>query len=96
MRIRYTDPARQDVAALLTYTKRHWPGHVQKVRDRIREVERLLADFPEAGPLTERSGVRRYGLRSFPYVIFYRVMLSEIVIISVYHAARRPSGTNRT
>lgn len=37
-----------------------------------------------------KSGVRRYVLRRFPFLIVYRVLESQVEVIAVTHARRRP------
>jgi toxin ParE1/3/4 len=52
-------------------------------------IERI-EQFPEgAQEVAERPGVRRVPLVRYPYVIHYRVMQNEIVILRIIHGARR-------
>jgi hypothetical protein len=37
-----------------------------------------------------KSGVRRYVMCRFPFLVVYRVVGSEIEVIAVAHARRRP------
>ncbi|MCQ8780609.1 type II toxin-antitoxin system RelE/ParE family toxin [Aurantimonas sp. CSK15Z-1] len=39
---------------------------------------------------TSRPGVRRLVLSPYPYVVFYRVAATEIVILRFRHTARKP------
>lgn len=58
----------------------------------LAEVERgcrLLAEFPEVG-VTVRQGVRKLGLKRFPYSLFYTVREDGIRIVAVGHQNRRP------
>ena len=61
------------------------------MRDRLRDIEHLLAQFPNAGQPTRLSWLRRFALRPYPYLVFYEATAAEIIIHSVWHAARNPS-----
>ena len=57
----------------------------------VGELDRAFASIVEAPtrwPL--KSGVRRYVMRRFPFLIVYRVFRSKLEIIAVAHARRRP------
>lgn len=59
----------------------------------ILEFERviaLIAEKPEAWRLVHPSGIRRIGLLSFPYSVFYRVLPSGLQITAFAHHRRRP------
>ncbi len=58
----------------------------------LTEVEQaldLVAEAPERWPLF-RAGTRRFVMAAFPYSIIYREMRSEIQVLAVAHAKRRP------
>lgn len=60
----------------------------------ILRVEAALAQIQFA-PLSAAEvsrGVRRVGVRRFPYGVFYRVSPSQIAVIAVYHNRRNPRG----
>jgi len=52
----------------------------------------LLLVHPEIGVRTDDPVVRRLTTRPYPYLIFYEVTETEIIIHAVRHAARDPSG----
>ena len=55
------------------------------------ELERaldLIAETPMRWPV--RSGVRKYVMHRFPFVIFFRVRDPKVEVIAVAHARRRP------
>ena len=60
----------------------------------INEFERAVAlaiERPNSWKLVHPSGVRRIGLKRFPYALFYRVSGSgEVQITAVAHHRRRP------
>ena len=53
----------------------------------------LLKAHPFAGRQTTRAYVRRLPVNPYPYLIDYRVTETEIVIMRLRHAARRPPKT---
>ncbi|WP_311985939.1 type II toxin-antitoxin system RelE/ParE family toxin [Bradyrhizobium canariense] len=53
----------------------------------------LLQAHPYAGRPTTRAYVRRLPVNPYPYLIDYRVTVTEIVIMRFRHAARRPPRT---
>jgi len=48
----------------------------------------MITQSPARWP--ERSGVRKYVLQRFPFVIFFRVHDSAVEVLAVAHARRRP------
>jgi plasmid stabilization system protein ParE len=49
----------------------------------------LIAEAPERWPLY-RAGARRFVMSAFPYAVVYRSTGTEIQILAVAHAKRRP------
>lgn len=56
---------------------------------------RRLADFPMLGPVVNQRGARRILLRRFPYVVFYRIRGTQLVVLAVFHVARDPASVSR-
>lgn len=57
---------------------------IETVFNRIRESPELYA--------AEYRGVRRVGVRRFPYVVYYRIVGDDTEVIAVQHASRHPRG----
>jgi plasmid stabilization system protein ParE len=49
----------------------------------------LIAKTPELFQIAEHR-TRRAILSRFPYTIFYRIAQNRIVIVAVFHSARKP------
>jgi plasmid stabilization system protein ParE len=47
---------------------------------------------PDIGVRTDDPVIRRLSAPPYPYLIFYEVSETEIIIHAVRHAARDPSG----
>lgn len=91
MRVRWAPSAGRELVAILDYIRARSPQGALKVRDRIREIERLLGRFPLHGrPVQDDPAIRRVSALPNPYVIFYEVMRDDIVIRRIRHAARNP------
>jgi toxin ParE1/3/4 len=75
---------------ILAYIEARSPQGAESVKRRLKAVIDLLADYPESGRATNKGDLRRLVANPFPYVIFYRVDATGIVIHGVRHAARHP------
>ena len=53
----------------------------------VEKVFAYVSEFPESYKV-EYRGIRRAGMRRFPYVVYYRVQGTEILIIAVQHGRR--------
>lgn len=92
MKLRYTLPALADLEHILTYIECRSPQGASKVQARIKAVADLLARYPRIGTLTDDPAIRRMTTLPYPYLIFYEVTETEIIIHAVRHGARNPSG----
>jgi toxin ParE1/3/4 len=52
----------------------------------------VLSGHPHIGVRTDDPTIRRLSTPPYPYLVFYEVTDSEIVVHAVRHAARDPSG----
>ena len=90
MKVRFTKPALAELDAIFAYIHERNPVAAGQVIARIREITSQLGHFPEMGHPKYKPGVRMITVRRYPYLIFYSVENSEVLILSVRHAARRP------
>jgi toxin ParE1/3/4 len=90
VKVRYTRRALRQLAEILDYIDGRSPQGADNVKRRLQAVISLLADHPNAGRLTNKNGIRRAVVRPYPYVIFYRLDTTGIVVHGVRHAERRP------
>ncbi len=88
--VRYTPTARSDIKRILDYIGDQSPQTRGSLEIQFQTVFDLLRSYPFAGAKTSRARLRRRVVAGYPYVIFYRVQLSALVIIAVRHTARRP------
>jgi plasmid stabilization system protein ParE len=88
--VRYTLPAFGELERILSYLEARSPSGARNVRVRIEAVTRLVAANPYAGRRTRRG--YRIPTWPYPYLIFYELAGSEIIIHAVRHDARHPGA----
>jgi plasmid stabilization system protein ParE len=89
VRLRYTRRAVAELDEALSFIERQSPKGALSVKERIQEVIALLLQHPHAGPLTNKSRLRRIVAYPYPYLIFYQATETEIVIHGAGHGSRR-------
>ena len=91
MRVRYTPRARRDIAEIFAYISKDNPDAAKRVRDAILGSIELVAAWPFIGMKNARAPELRSRLVSrYPYRVHYFVGDDEVLILSVWHTARRP------
>ena len=96
MRLRYTLPALADLSSILEYIAAHSPHGAKRVQARIQAIIDLLLNQPLIGARTDDPVIRRLTTLPYPYLIFYEVTETEVIIHGVRHGARDPSGMPRS
>ena len=89
MKVRFTRRATTQIATAVDYVAERSPKGAASLRDRLRELIGVLEDYPYAGRRTSRRGVRRLAATPYPYLIDYRIVETEVVVMRFRHAARR-------
>ena len=91
MKITYTEEAVADIVEAITYLNARNPTAAANLDADITRCIARLADREFEGPVSRlRSGavVRSWGVA--PFRIYYRRHPDELLIVRVYHQARRP------
>lgn len=91
MTIVFSPAARRDLNAALQYLAHENPRAAQHLMDRLDQVLPLLADGSLQGPsvrLRRGSHVQRWPMP--PFRLYYRRTHDQLIILRVYHGARRP------
>jgi toxin ParE1/3/4 len=92
VKLRYTLPALADLDSILDYIAAHSLQGGKRVQARIQAITNLLLVHPFIGTRTDDPVIRRVTTPPYPYLIFYEVTDTEVIIHAVRHAARDPSG----
>jgi len=87
--VTYTPEALADLDNLLDYLADKNPHAQMRVRARLKSCLELLERYPQIGQTTSRISVRRMVVSPYPYLIFYKMMENEVVILAFRHAARK-------
>jgi toxin ParE1/3/4 len=64
----------------------------RRVQLRIKTLTDLLLQYPIIGRRTNDQAIRRMSITPYPYLVFYELTETEIIIHAVRHAARDPSS----
>jgi plasmid stabilization system protein ParE len=91
LKVTYTEEAVADIVEAIAYLKERNPTAAANLDAAIARCIERLADRDFEGPVSRlRSGavVRSWGVR--PFRIYYQRHTDELVILRVYHQARRP------
>ena len=92
MKLRYTLPALADLNSILGYIAAHSPQGAKRIQGRIQGIIGLLLAHPDIGVRMDDPTVRRLTIRPYPYLVFYEIAETEIIVHAIRHAAREPSG----
>jgi toxin ParE1/3/4 len=90
LKLRFSRRATAQIAAALDYVAERSPQGAASIRDRLREIVKVLEAHPYTGHTTTRLGVRRIMTFPYPYRLDYRVTAAGIIVMRFRHAARRP------
>ncbi len=90
MKVRLTRSARSEIQDIYDYLAIQSPTARAGFEDRLLQVLRDIRDFPETGRATDRATVRIRNTRPYPYLIYYRTGVLEVVVVRVLHGARDP------
>lgn len=66
------------------------PGLGEDFLGSVRRCLQRAAEFPEASPIVYKS-VRRSLVARFPYLVFYVVEPTRIIVLAVLHTSRDPA-----
>ena len=91
MKLRWTDAALDDLAAIVTYyLEVASPWTAESVESRIVEAIVALLLFPERIRASERvPGARELVVHKLPYIVFVKVGSDDLVVLNIVHTARK-------
>jgi plasmid stabilization system protein ParE len=71
MKLRYTDPATEELEQSISYFRERAPSLVADFADGIDRAAAQILDNPHLARATEIAKIRRWYIRRFKYSIFY-------------------------
>jgi toxin ParE1/3/4 len=89
MRVRWTTPAREQLAAAHEYIAEENRRAAARTADKIWKSTELLAKHPMAGREERVAGTRELIVRGTPFIVAYRIQGSEVWVLAVMHGARK-------
>jgi len=89
MRARFIAAARLEFLAEVVYYSEAQPGLGERFSAAVEDAAARAVAFPLSGS-PSRAMTRCIVVKGFPFSIFYRSEVDEIVIFAVAHHARRP------
>lgn len=87
--VRLRPEAEQDLADAATWYEEQRAGLGLEFLHEAQVVLSSIAERPLSYPLVHRES-RRALVRRFPFGVFYRVELSQVVVIGILHGSRDP------
>ena len=88
MRLRFSPRARNDISYIYQYIAPHNKEAATAVVRQIQFTSQLLARYPGLGRETDIPDVRMFPAARYPYLVYYRVIGGEVVIIHVRDGRR--------
>lgn len=88
--IRFRPAAARELVADFRYYEKAYPGRGHRFVDAVDSVLAQIADSPERYPLLREPDVRSAKVRRFPYRVVFVIVGSDVDVIAVAHAKRRP------
>jgi toxin ParE1/3/4 len=90
MKIVYAPRALSDLVAIETYISQFNPAAATRVLSIIKSSIDKLALFPKLGLPIDDQNRYRLPIVRYPYLVFYRLTDTEVLILHIRHGARRP------
>ena len=87
MRVRYSPRSIEDLDSIRLNISKDDPKAAWVVASFIRRSVAVLQLWPYHGRATEKENVRRLVVMNYPYVVYYRVT-DSVLILTVMHTAQ--------
>jgi toxin ParE1/3/4 len=88
--ILFRPAAARELAADVRYYNAHYPGRGQRFAEAVERTLALIVEFPRAFPVLYKPDIRSAKVARFPYRVVYLVVGSNVDVLAVAHAKRRP------
>jgi len=89
VRLRWSNDALEDLAAIRRYIAEDHPAAAQSVGQRILSTITYLRDHPGIGRAGRVQGTRELIIPGLPYIVPYRMKENLIELLRVFHTSRQ-------
>lgn len=80
---------REELEEAYNWYESQQPGLGDDFLGCVDEILNRICQIPESFPVVYRD-VRRAVVRRFPYVVYYRIVSSRVVVTAIFHGRREP------
>lgn len=88
MRIAWSDRARDDLYAILTYLAEKDPAAASRAQDRLEDALEHLTRYPGMGRPGRVDGTRELVVPGTSSIVPYRVRGEQIEVVAILHSTR--------
>ncbi|WP_085424288.1 type II toxin-antitoxin system RelE/ParE family toxin [Xaviernesmea oryzae] len=89
VKLRYTAQALREIDSAISYIGQRSPDGARNVAKRFQEILTFLEERPYAGVATGKKNTRRFFLKPYPYIVYYRIHTDEVIIQRFRHTSRK-------
>jgi plasmid stabilization system protein ParE len=94
MTLRVHAAAETDIQSAADWYDQQREGLGDEFLEAVEEAFQIIQQLPRGGLAAQAAPpgreVRRYGLKRFPYSVFYEVSDEDIIVLAVTHQRRKP------
>ena len=83
MRVRWTPPARDDVARIRAYLKKRNPQAAKRIAGAIKQASRHIQHHPYSGREARFAGAQEFVVPRTTYILLYDVLDDYLDIIAI-------------
>jgi plasmid stabilization system protein ParE len=84
--------AEDEFREAIAWYERQRKGLGKRFRLAVREALQQIRSIPESQPVVYQPDVRRALVDVFPYIVYYRVLVDGIRVVSIFHTSRDPKS----
>ena len=95
MKVRWSTEANEDRVAIFDFIEMDSPRAAARIDDRILDAVERLKTYPELGRIGRRPGTRELPIGGTPYILTYRIIYNEVVMLHVLHGAQQRPDLGR-
>jgi len=89
MRVEWDARAVTDLEEIHVFVGADKPAVAVRVAERIKLAVGRLRQYPRMGRQTSEPSIRILPITGTPYVVYYQALPDVVIILAVFHGARR-------